>query len=71
MQRVLTLADSDDGTLDPAHTFKNHLAIIVGFADLVLAEMSEDDPRRRDVLEIHKAAHDALALLPALLDRRR
>lgn len=63
-------ADADaNAALDAAHTFKNHLAIIVGFADLVLAEMSEDDPRRKDMLEIHKAAHAALALLPEVMDR--
>lgn len=65
------MAETEDAALDPVHTFKNHLAIIIGFADLVLAEMSEDDPRRKDVLEIHKAAHAALALLPTIVARRK
>ena len=48
------------------HTFKNHLAIIIGFSDLLLSEMTADDPRRKDVLEINKAGRDALAELHAL-----
>lgn len=65
------MTDAGDPGFDPIHTFKNHLAIIIGFADLVLAEMDEADPRRKDVLEIHKAAHAALALLPTIVDRRK
>ena len=64
------MADADDAALDSVHTFKNHLAIIIGFSDLVLSEMDEHDPRRKDVLEIHKAAHAALALLPTIVARR-
>ncbi len=48
------------------HTFKNHLAIIIGFSDLLLSEMSADDPRRKDVAEINKAGRDALAALQDL-----
>jgi hypothetical protein len=51
------------------HRLKNHLAIIVGFADLVVAEAAEDDPRRADLLEIQKAARDALAMMPDI-DKR-
>lgn len=46
------------------HRLRNHLAIIVGFADLVVAESSEDDPRRADLMDIQKAARDAMAMLP-------
>jgi len=45
------------------HDFKNQLAIIRGFAEILLAEAVADDPRRRDLEEIHKAAVTALALL--------
>lgn len=48
------------------HSFKNHLAIIIGFSDLLLSEMAVDDPRRKDVIEIHKAGQSALALLVSL-----
>jgi hypothetical protein len=46
------------------HRLKNHIAIIVGFCDLLLAEVAEDDPHRADILEVHKAAREAMALLP-------
>jgi hypothetical protein len=45
------------------HRLKNHLAIVVGFADLVVAETPEGDPRFADLLEIQKAARDALAMM--------
>jgi hypothetical protein len=51
------------------HKLKNHLAIIVGFADLIVAESSDDDPRRADLLEIQKAARDAIAMM-ADIDKR-
>lgn len=48
------------------HEFKNHLSVIVGFCDLLLRELGEDDPKRADVLEILKAGQAAIALLPEL-----
>jgi signal transduction histidine kinase len=45
------------------HDFKNQLAIILGFAEILLAEAATGDPRRRDLEEIHKAAVAALDLL--------
>jgi len=45
------------------HDFKNQLAIIRGFAEILLDEAAADDPRRRDLEEIHKAAVAALDLL--------
>lgn len=45
------------------HELKNHLAIILGYADLLLEEMPADDPRTEDLTEIHKAATAAVALL--------
>jgi hypothetical protein len=45
------------------HELKNHLAIILGYADLLLEEMSADDWRVEDLTEIHKAATAAVALL--------
>ena len=45
------------------HDFKNQLAIILGFAEILIAEAAADDPRRRDLEEIHKAAVNALDLL--------
>ena len=48
------------------HDFKNHLAIILGFSEILLAEAAADDPRRSDLEEIHNAAAAALALLAHL-----
>ena len=48
------------------HDFKNQLAIIHGFAELLLAEAPAGDRQRRDLEEIHKAAVNALALLDRL-----
>jgi hypothetical protein len=56
------------------HDFKNQLAIIRGFAEILLAEAAAGDPRRRDLEEIHKAAVTALDLLarmyPAQVETR-
>jgi signal transduction histidine kinase len=48
------------------HDFKNQLAIILGFAEILLAESAPFDARRRDLEEIHKAAVTALGLLARL-----
>lgn len=45
------------------HDFKNQLAIIRGFAEIMLAEAAAADPRRQDIEEIHRAAVAALELL--------
>ena len=45
------------------HDFKNQLAIIRGFAEIMLAEAEPGDPHRRDLEEIYKAAVTALDLL--------
>ena len=45
------------------HDFKTQLGIILGFSDLLLADVADDDPRRGDFEELHKAATAALALL--------
>jgi hypothetical protein len=38
------------------HALSNHLAVILGFIELVLAETTPDDPRRADLVEIRDAA---------------
>ena len=45
------------------HDLKNHLAIILGFSEILLAEAPSGDPRRRDLDEIHKAATAAFDLV--------
>ncbi len=45
------------------HDFKNHLGIILGFAESLLDDAPARDPRRADLEEIHRAATAALDLL--------
>ena len=63
------MTDRDDSALDAVHTFKNHLAIIVGFSDLLLADLPQDSPHRKDVQEINKAGHEALKLLASIFPK--
>jgi hypothetical protein len=46
------------------HRLRNHLAVVVSFAELLLLDMPPDAPQRADVLEIKKAAMAAMALIP-------
>jgi hypothetical protein len=48
------------------HDFRNHLGIILGFSELLLADTADNDPRREDVEQIHTAATAALDLLVRL-----
>lgn len=48
---------------DQDHALKNHIAIILGYVELLLQECGPDDPRREDLNEMHKAALAAVALL--------
>ncbi len=48
------------------HQFKNHLAIIVGFCDLLLHEVPPTDPKHADIQEMRKSAEAAMALIPQL-----
>jgi hypothetical protein len=56
-------------TDDVLHRLKNHIAVIVGYCDLLVAEFAEDDPHRADLLEVHKAGREAMALLPDVARR--
>jgi hypothetical protein len=51
------------------HDFKNQLAIICGFSEILIAEAAAGDPRRQDLQEIHKAAVTALELLAHMYPR--
>lgn len=72
------MTDSTGRPPDPAvddnlllHEFKNHLSVIVGFCDLLLRDLPEHDPKRTDILEMRKAGHAVIALLPELSARMR
>jgi two-component system cell cycle sensor histidine kinase/response regulator CckA len=50
-----------------AHDFNNLLTVILGFCELLLAGVADDDPRRVDMTEIQKAATRAAGLTSQLL----
>jgi len=52
------------------HDFNNQLTIIRGFAEILIADATPGDPRRRDFEEIHKAAVTAIALLARMYPAR-
>jgi hypothetical protein len=51
-------------TEDAVHRLKNHLAVIIGFCDLLVEETTPNDPRRADFLELQKSAYAAMEVLP-------
>jgi len=51
------------------HDLSNQLSIILGFTELLLAGMADDDPRKADLLEIDKAAQTAMQLVSKSLLR--
>jgi hypothetical protein len=62
----------DERTNDQVlHQLKNHLAIIVGFTDLLLADAPAGDQRTADLLEVHNAARHAMAAMPEVARRLR
>ena len=52
------------------HQFKNHLTVIIGYSQVLIEELT-DDNARNDIAEIRQEASAALALIPALAARLR
>lgn len=48
------------------HDMKNHLAVILGYANMLIEELPETDPHREDANQIYKAGEHAMALLAKL-----
>ena len=45
------------------HDMKNLMGIVIGYSNLLLHEMTPDDPKRPDLDEIRRAGESAVALL--------
>ena len=56
---------TDRPGLDAAavHALSNHLAVILGFIELVLSETPETDTRRADLEEVRQAAHECARIV--------
>jgi PAS domain S-box-containing protein len=50
-----------------AHDFNNLLTVILGYCELLLADLDPDEPRRADIAEIQKAGASAARLTRQLL----
>lgn len=48
---------------DVEHRLRNYLAIVLGYANLLLEDLPAEDPKRQDVLEIQQATERAIELL--------
>ena len=52
-------------TLEPAaiHRLSNHFMVILGFIELMLVDLSPDDPHRSDLIEVRTAAVEAAKMI--------
>ena len=59
------MSETNPGHLDPVivHALSNHLSVILGFVEIVLADTPKDHPRRSDLIEIRDAALQAATLI--------
>lgn len=55
--------------LETEHAIKNHLAVISGFCELLLADTAADDPRRGDLLEVSRSAQALVVIFRGGLRR--
>jgi hypothetical protein len=62
---------SEPPDVDVIHSLKNHICIIVGFCELMLTELPVDDPCRKDLTQIYRAAKEAMAIMPEVARRAR
>jgi hypothetical protein len=60
---------TDATNAEVVHLLKNHLAVIVGYCDLLIADTPDGDPRKADLLDVHKAAREAMAAMPEVARR--
>ena len=51
------------------HNIRNHLSVILGYCDLLLAEVPPSERKHADITEMRHAAAAALALLDDLREQ--
>jgi hypothetical protein len=58
-------SQSERRGLDPVavHALSNHLAVVLGFIELVISETPDEDPRKADLEEIRRAAHECAQIV--------
>jgi hypothetical protein len=66
-----TAVSADDGSLDDEgrtliHDFRNLLAVIVNYSELIAEETTDPEAVRADILEVRAAAERAIALTDKL-----
>lgn len=49
--------------IEAIHLLSNHLTVIVGFIELMLADVAPDDPHRNDLIEVRAAAAGVAKLI--------
>jgi hypothetical protein len=57
----------ESGESQQVHTFKNYLHLTLSYCALLLDELPDDSPMRRDIEEIEGAVRRAVDMLPELL----
>lgn len=64
------MSDGSESTIDPGrvliHDFRNLLAVIVQYAELIGTEVEDPDAVRADIQEIKTAAEKAIAMTERL-----
>lgn len=48
------------------HRLKNYLSVVLGFSDLLLQDVPDDDPRHADLMALRQAAQDAMSVTAQL-----
>jgi signal transduction histidine kinase len=64
------MSDRDDGHMDPGrvliHDFRNLLAVIVNYSELIEQELDDPEAVKADIREIKTAADRAIAMTEQL-----
>jgi hypothetical protein len=56
---------------DMLHQFKNHLALAISYAELMMDEFAAGDAHREDLTQLRDAINQAIAMLPDIERRMK